>query len=217
MGGEQKKESTSRGRMHSFSWKSNSHSVWPPSWMLHGWLRHMPQHHGSLLSTTGTHCKLINVRLKYQIPYRTKNCTGQTMGNEKNTALAEAQKRWPNGKTSLYLSFWNVFGNSIKPYENQERLMPTDPVLWLPYEEGKWALWQWFPTWVSGISKKTTLLLKGFSSLCFSCSWLYSVIYSGLINQSSSTELLTAHRHGPFEEPLPNWDQCGIMPAVTLW
>lgn len=35
-----------------------------------------------LLSTAGN-CKLINVRLKYQIPYRTKNCTiGQTMDNE---------------------------------------------------------------------------------------------------------------------------------------
>lgn len=44
-----------------------------------------------LLSTAGTHSKLFDVRRKYQIPYRTKNCTiSQRWIMSKNTA--EAQK-----------------------------------------------------------------------------------------------------------------------------
>lgn len=110
MGGEQKKEGASWGRKHSFGWKYNSRSVWPPWWMLHCWLRHMPRQHESLLSAACTHSKQINVRLKHQIPYRTKNCAEHnrpTMDNEKKYSSSWGSEdclqtlgcgRWPNGK-----------------------------------------------------------------------------------------------------------------------
>lgn len=61
-------------RVHSFSWKYNSRSVWPPGWILYCWPCHMPQHHespnpkcpndGELQGTVGIQCNQINVRLK---------------------------------------------------------------------------------------------------------------------------------------------------------
>lgn len=57
------------------------------------WKSKSQSNDSELLSTAGTHCKQINVRLKNQIPYRTKNFSiGRRWIMSKNTAVAEAQK-----------------------------------------------------------------------------------------------------------------------------
>lgn len=126
-----------------------------------------------LWSTAGTDCKQINARLKYQIPHRTKNCTDYnkpTMDNEQKYNPGWEPEdciqtlgclRWRSGQTFLYQSFSSVISNLIDPNKSQERLTPTDLLLWLPYEDR--GLWEWFLTWKSGMKRVDKLC---FPSLC---------------------------------------------------